>query len=184
MAEADQIAARMWRECDGDPVGWARSLSAVDARRCATAWLVTEWERRSRAVTRQLERDEPRHVSTPATLPDDPELEAISAASHAVQSQIDALRRAVDRQIDAHAQTFVVTWSAELRAQAIRMPDGEATTWGAATVEQHARRAAMFTDLSVANAEGAARHRSAIRDLESAGAASLDELCERGSAAA
>ena len=76
-----------------------------------------------------------------------------------------------------------MAWSGDLRSQAIRMPDGETTTWGAATIEQHARRVAMFATTATANIEGAARHRRAIDDLKAAGVATLDDLCRKAVAA-
>lgn len=74
------------------------------------------------------------------------------------------------------ADKLRMEWTAELLSSPIAMPDGTRTTWGAATVEQHRARAAMFEANATANAQGAARHLLAVHELEAAGVDCLNDL--------
>lgn len=69
-----------------------------------------------------------------------------------------------------------IEWTAELLESEISMPDGRRTTWGAASLDDHRKRKAMFESNAVANLEGAARHAKAIEDLESTGASCLNDV--------
>jgi hypothetical protein len=80
---------------------------------------------------------------------------------------------------EAYARHLRMEWTAELLATGFPLPDGTRTTWGAATVDQHRARVAMFEGQAVAAVESAARHRKAIDALHSSGASCLAELAER-----
>lgn len=67
-------------------------------------------------------------------------------------------------------------WTTELLNAAIAMPDGTIVLWGDATLEQHLERREMFMQNALVNAEGAARHEQAIRELQQTGAATLREM--------
>lgn len=69
-----------------------------------------------------------------------------------------------------------VQWTAELLGSHFALADGTQVTWGEATRDQHIERAAMFEANVAANAEGAVRHLAAVRDLDTAGVACLNEI--------
>jgi hypothetical protein len=69
-----------------------------------------------------------------------------------------------------------IEWTRDLLDASIALPDGRVTTWGEATVDEHEARAELFTRNAIANAEGAARHRQAIDELNASGARTLREL--------
>lgn len=84
----------------------------------------------------------------------------------------------INQSLRDYAARLRVEWTAELLGSTIAMPDGTLTTWGAATLDQHQERVAMFEANAVANAEGAARHLRAVADLNEAGVGSLNELAQ------
>lgn len=75
-----------------------------------------------------------------------------------------------------YAAELRMEWTAELLATEFALGDGRRVTWGSATLAEHEQRAAMLEQNAVANAEAAARHRSAIQALGLAGAPNLAEL--------
>jgi len=70
---------------------------------------------------------------------------------------------------------MIVEWSKLLGVE-IAMPNGERTTWGMATIEQHRLRHEMLVQNAMINAENAARHAEAISLLERTGAVNLHEV--------
>lgn len=92
------------------------------------------------------------------------------------QRHLDKLVGKINAIVDDYKDQLRIEWTAQLLASEIAMPDGTLTTWGAATIEQHEARAAMFEANAVANAEGAARHLKAIDELRAAGVGCLRDL--------
>lgn len=75
-----------------------------------------------------------------------------------------------------YAEALKMEWTRELLDSGFALPDGTTVLWGDATVEQHMERREMFMRNAVANAEGAARHDQAIRELSEAGVTTLREM--------
>lgn len=69
-----------------------------------------------------------------------------------------------------------VEWTEELLNTHFRLPNGQETTWGDATVAQHEARVEMFTKNATHQALGAARHQQAIEDIRRADAQCLNEV--------
>lgn len=85
--------------------------------------------------------------------------------------------------LDRFTADLRLEWTAELLNSTFTLPNGEAVTWGAATVEQHVERRDMFLRNAEGNLEGAARHDLAVRELRQSAAATLNELVAAGSRA-
>lgn len=92
-------------------------------------------------------------------------------------AEAEARHRArLQKAFDDYAAELRIEWTRELLDSPFALSDGVLVTWGDATVEQHRERVEMFERNAVANIEGAARHRSALRDLDQSGAHSLREM--------
>lgn len=119
--------------------------------------------------------------------------ERSAQATPTEKDRADAVRRDIEREeedaeswrqmwrectqlIDDMTAKLKVEWEQELLESYFSLADGTRVRWADATVEQHEERAEMFTRNVAANAEGAARHRRAIADIEAANAKTLGEL--------
>ena len=174
------LAALAWDEGLRDEESirsWLERRTRDEILDCAARWVMEQVASRGRRETRTVERDE---VPTPrpATrrIAPDPTVAEVELATQATDQALSRLRNRVNRQVAAHAKRLTSEWSDRIRAQRIALPDGRTTTWGAASLKDHAERADMFEGLAASNAEGAARHRRAIADCAEAGVETLDAL--------
>lgn len=117
----------------------------------AEKWVEEQARKRARTATHRTERAAIRVQVTEAARAKVASLTATIAKkqSHAWESMLD--------------QSFV-------------LPDGTRVTWGAATVAQHELRAHSLETMATSTLETAARHRTAVQALKSAGVDTLREL--------
>jgi len=99
----------------------------------------------------------------------------------ASMSEVDAqfgqrLTERLTTVVEDFKSSLRIEWTNELLSTEIAMPDGTRTTWGAATIDQHAERAEMFEQMAQGNIEGAVRHRKAIDELRASGVDSLAQM--------
>lgn len=90
----------------------------------------------------------------------------------------DQLAARMARFVDDYAREIRLEFTAELLASEFALGDGRRVTWGSATVGEHEQRIALLTANATANAEAAARHRSAVSTLQFTGFDRLDEMPE------
>jgi putative heme degradation protein len=64
----------------------------------------------------------------------------------------------------------------ELLATTFALGDGVVVTWGEATVAQHEQRISLLTKNAAGNLEAAARHRSAVQEIQKFGVLCLNAL--------
>lgn len=85
-------------------------------------------------------------------------------------------RAGLQQAIDGLVKELRAEWTAELLAMSFALGDGTTVTWGAATADQHADRAALLQRQSESTLETAALHLAAIRDIKAAKATCLAGL--------
>lgn len=68
-----------------------------------------------------------------------------------------------------------IQWTDELLGSGFKLGDGSATTWGAATIEQHESRIRMLMNNVEGNIDAMKRHEAAVIVLAGSGAACLDQ---------
>lgn len=112
------------------------------------------------------------------------EVEARARKMAEIDAQYAAAREESDRRMYSSAQGAIekfkaelrMEWTAELLDSTFALSNGERVKWGAATIDDHRDRLAMFTANAKANMQGAARHSAAIDELEASGAPCLNDL--------
>lgn len=81
----------------------------------------------------------------------------------------------VSTAISNYTREIKLEWTRELLQSTFTLEDGSRVTWGGATEAMHRERAAMFSGLAEINAQGAERHREAIREIRRLGVACLND---------
>ena len=85
--------------------------------------------------------------------------------------------------IGTYRDSLHAQWTAELLESGFALGDGTTVTWGEATVEQHQQRIALLTRNAAGNLQTAARHQSAVDEIERSGVACLAQAKRQESAA-
>lgn len=179
----------------------ARQIPETVARDLAAAWLLDQINQSQRAEAVRIERaairaevmaEVSRHIpSRSAARP----RRGTSAYDEWVRTTsegaaYEARRQADEQESDAqfntelkaligrYAENLRMEWTQELLDTSFALGDGRHVTWGDATREDHLERIALFERNAVANLEGAARHKAAIRDLDATGAVSLRSMTQ------
>lgn len=153
-----------------DVEDWVLHLREEDLRTLATAYLVHTIRKLNREAVHETEVTAIRPVVAAADIPVD--MDAVQATVERMQH----LHALVTESVRSYMLDLSMAWTPALLAERIAMPDGEQTTWGAATVAQHRRRAEMFEAQAEAGIDGAARHRLAMAELEATGSDNLNAL--------
>lgn len=127
---------------------------------------LAEWERdrkerRKRIAKENAERNRQQTEEAKLAGYDSPLALAVARTEAAIQNWTEHIR---------------MEWTRELLGSDFALRDGTRVTWGAATLEQHTERRAMFADNARANLEGAARHEIAIQELTTSGARNLNAM--------
>lgn len=158
------------------PVQVVRELAA----RCLAEKVIDRRRAQTLAVERSVERSGS-SAETPSGQPmreRTPEDEAALARAQAEGDEEVNKRfwKSIGDLTTRYAAALKMEWTRELLDSGFALPDGTTVLWGDATVEQHQARYDMFMRNAQVNAEGAARHEQAIRDLTQAHASTLREM--------
>lgn len=109
-----------------------------------------------------------------------PEFPEWEVRERELQQRLDECNRRLWDKLEDNLRIYTeemrVQWTQELLDSQFNMPDGTTVTWGTATREQHEARYEMFKNNAMANMEGAARHKQAMQQIDSAGVTTLLEL--------
>lgn len=180
--ELSRIRSMAWKRLQEDgrlPEGWrlqaqsfVSELREDQLRSIAETWLMEYLLHRDRMITLEDER-----ASLP--MPETTKPVALFVTPLRATPLSETILARVRDIAAATATDLAAEWSPDLLTQTIRLRDGRETTWGAATLDEHRERLAMFTANAAANLEGAARHRKAIDDIERGRVTNLNELSLR-----
>lgn len=107
---------------------------------------------------------------------DDSERQYLAGLDAISEKHAARLLERLGKTLTDYAAGLRIEWTAQLLASPFALPDGTQVTWGAATIDQHRLRVAMFSATALASLEGAGRHERAVCELQAAGVGTLAEL--------
>lgn len=87
----------------------------------------------------------------------------------------EKLHASLRKTVETLAASMHVAWTQDLLAGEFTVGGGQVVTWGAATAEQHERRASKLERLAAGDLTTAAMHRAAINTISAAGVGTLAE---------
>lgn len=136
-----------------------------------------------RAVVRGFEDIHSAAVKLASATKDEKDRAALIAEAyeHRLYSLLNYRRRRVEADFDAVHENRKATDDEKrtsmtrLARQTVFLPSGAIVTYGSMTVEQHEERAEYYSNVIAGNRKAMQRHRLAIKVIEAAGVACLDD---------